>query len=148
VIFFVITTVTEKVTEMKCGRRPLGRKAMTAAERQARRRKRLREAAKAEAARLEDERLRGGRRLYQPPHGYGKAKGQLQAEGHCFVRVPDDLGREFGGVFVDGASVSSNEVIALAALPPSERKQRLAEQRCAPRILFAARSRTTCAICG
>jgi hypothetical protein len=104
----------------KRGRPPPGRKAMTAAERQARRRKRVREA---ETARLaQDEPL--ARRPYQPPHGYPLAKERLLAEGHRFERARHEFGFE-EGVFVDGAFLSSDEVIALAALPPSERQRRL-----------------------
>ena len=78
---------------MKRGRPPIGKKAMTDAQRQARWRKRKLETA------LEGQR-RAGR---QPPYGYGKAKETLLAEGHKFTRVHDSFGEEFGGVFVDGA---------------------------------------------
>jgi hypothetical protein len=109
----------------KRGRPPIGRKAMTPAERQARRRKRLREA---EAAR------RKGRdpswRAYQPPHGYVVAKEQLIREGHEFERVRREFGFE-EGVFVDGAFMGTFDVIELARLPTRERQQNLAEQRLA-----------------
>ena len=82
---------------------------MTAAQRQARRRKRLR---KAKDARLQ--------RAYQPPHGYGRAKSQLLAQGHCFERARREFGFE-EGVFVDGAFLGTLEVIRLAELPPQER---------------------------
>jgi hypothetical protein len=112
----------------KRGRRPIGRKAMTAAERQARRRQRLREDANA----VEQERLAREQplaSLYQPPpHGYPKAKAELLGRGHTFERAR----REFGfkeGVFVDGAWLDSRAVIAYAALSPAECEQRLAEAR-------------------
>jgi hypothetical protein len=95
---------------------------MTAAQRQARRRRKLREAAK---LKLEQPL---GRRLYQPLPGYGLAKEQLIAAGHCFERARREAGFE-EGVFVDGALLSSSEVIAFAELPLQERRRRLAEQR-------------------
>jgi hypothetical protein len=95
---------------------------MTAAERQSRRRQRLRKAKAGQEAKA------GKRRAYQPPHGYGKAKGHLLAAGHCFERARREFGFE-GGTFIDGAFVGSDEVIALAAKPPLERKQWLAERR-------------------
>jgi hypothetical protein len=97
---------------------------MTAAERQARRRQRVREA---EAARQREKRGLAAR-PYQPPHGYGKAKEQLIAAGHCFERARHDFGFE-EGTFLDGAFLGSHEVMALAPLPPPERKRRLAEIR-------------------
>jgi hypothetical protein len=98
---------------------------MTAAERQARRRTRLREA---EAERLRQQRQEPPRRRYQPPHGYGRAKEQLIAQGRCFERARREFGFE-EGVFIDGAFCGSSEVIALADLPPREQQQWLAERR-------------------
>ena len=102
------------------GRPPIGRRAMTAAERQARWRKRLR---KAEAERQQPE-----RRAYQPPHGYERAKAQLLAQGHHIERARREYGFE-EGVFVDGAFLDTLMVIQLAELPPQERQRRLAEGR-------------------
>jgi hypothetical protein len=109
----------------KRGRPPLGRKAMTAAERQARRRERLREA---ENARRREQGQPLAHRPSQPPHGYGRAKEQLIAEGHHFERARREFGFE-EGTFVDGAYLGSSDVIDLAALPLEERQQRLAEAR-------------------
>jgi hypothetical protein len=39
------------------------------------------------------------------------------------------MGEEFGGTFVDGAYLSTHEVIELAELPPRERQQRIDEAR-------------------
>jgi hypothetical protein len=97
---------------------------MTAAQKQARYRKRLKEAAKKRAAELAAARL-----LYQPPVGYSRAKQRLIEAGHQFKRIHDAFGREFGGVFVDGAYMATLEVIALADMAPGERKQRLAKAR-------------------
>jgi hypothetical protein len=117
--------VTERVTKRrKRGRPPVYRTAMTAAERQARRREKLRKAAQQAAAEA------GAYRAYQPPHGYGKAKATLQAHGHHFERARREFGFE-EGVFVDGAFLGTDEVIALAKLPKAEREQRLAEHRLA-----------------
>jgi hypothetical protein len=109
----------------RLGRPPIGRKAMTGAQRQARHREKLRQ------KQAERRRLQAGKsaRAYQPPHGYQQAKDKLIAQGHVFTRVHDDLGREFGGVFVDGAYVSTHEVITLAELSAQERRQRLTEER-------------------
>jgi hypothetical protein len=111
---------------MKRGRKPLGRKAMTAAERQAKRRKRLRREAAVKAAAERGEWL--SPHPYQPPHGYPKAKEKLIAEGHSFQRARREWGFE-EGVFVDGAYLGAGEVITLADLQPAEREQRLAERR-------------------
>ena len=104
---------------MKRGRPPIGKKAMTAAQRQARWRRRKLETA-----------LEGQHRAnLQPPYGYRMAKETLIKEGHKFTRVHDSFGEEFGGVFVDGAYLSTLDVIALAKLSPPECKQQLAEAR-------------------
>jgi hypothetical protein len=101
---------------------------MTAAERQARRRRQLREVAKAvERALLEREQPLASR-LFQPPHGYGKAKALLRAQGHHFEWARREWGFE-EGTFVDGAFLGSGEVVALADLAPAERQERLAETR-------------------
>jgi hypothetical protein len=92
---------------------------MTGAERQARHRQRV-AAAKREAA------LR--RQPYQPPHGYAKAKDALLAAGHVFERARREFGFE-EGVFVDGALLSSHEVIALAELAAAERQRWLDAKR-------------------
>jgi hypothetical protein len=105
------------------------RKAMTNAVRQAKYRKRKKAAALAAAKRAAEE--AGARRAYQPPYGYNAAKGKLKAAGHTFLRVHEDFGREFGGVFVDGAYVGSHEVIELADLSAQERKARLDAARTA-----------------
>jgi hypothetical protein len=101
---------------------------MTAAERQARRRRRLR----AEARAAERERLARddpfGRRVSQPPHGYARAKEVLMAAGHVFERARREAGFE-EGLFVDGAFLSTDEVIGLAGLSARERRDRLAELR-------------------
>src|SRR6516225_1071610 len=94
------------------GRPPLGRRPMTAAQRQARRRERLRK------AKAEREAQEGKRRAYQPPYGYNRAKEQLINAGHHFQRARREFGFE-EGVFVDGAFISSYEVIALAELAPA-----------------------------
>ena len=111
----------------KRGRKPVGRKAMTPAQRKAKQRQREREAAEL-AARVAQER-EGKRTAYRPPIGYNDAKGKLKAAGHQFVRVHEDFGREWGGVFIDGAYMDTFAVIALADMSPAERKQRLAETR-------------------
>jgi hypothetical protein len=113
---------------LKRGRPPLGRKAMTAAQRQARRRAKLRQKIAQEQQHHQE--MRGIRRLYQPPTGYGRAKEQLTAQGHEFERARRDFGFE-EGVFVDGAFLDSTEVIELAAMPLKERQQRLAARRLA-----------------
>jgi hypothetical protein len=110
----------------KRGPRPLGRRAMTPAERQARRRQRLRELARLRE--LEQHEARGEHRLYQPPPGYGKAKSLLQSQGHHFERERRDFGFE-EGVFVDGALLGTDEVIEIAKLTAHERQQWLGEQR-------------------
>jgi hypothetical protein len=120
-----IRPVTKVVTKKRRGRPPIGRKALTAAQKQARYRQRLKEAAKQRAEEL----LRGQRRLHQPPYGYAKAKQKLIEAGHQFNRVNDGQGREFGGTFVDGAYVTTHEVIVLADMTLTERKQRLDEAR-------------------
>jgi hypothetical protein len=97
--------VTERITKMKPrkrGRHPLGRKAMTAAERQP--------------------------RPYQTAHGYEKAKAELQTLGHRFEHARREFGFE-EGVFVDGALINSLAVIELAKLSPGDRQQQLAEAR-------------------
>jgi hypothetical protein len=120
-----LSAATKSVTKKhRRGRPPLGRKAMTNAQRQARHRQRLKEAAKQRAEEL----LRGQRRPSQPPYGYNKAKAQLQAAGHRFETARRDLGFE-EGTFVDGAFLGSHEVLALADMPPRERQQLLAEVR-------------------
>jgi hypothetical protein len=106
---------------LKRGRPPIGRKAMTAAERQARWRKRLLQ--EAEAARQQPE-----RRADQPPYGYERAKAQLLTEGRHFERARREFGFE-EGVFVDGAFLGTPTVIRLAELPPQERQRLLAEGR-------------------
>jgi hypothetical protein len=105
------------------GRPPLGRKAMTDAERQAKRRVRIKHEAK-----LAKELQTGRPPLFQPPHGYPKAKEQLQKAGHEFWRARREWGHE-EGVFVDGAFVSSRDVIMLADMPEAERQQWLDQQR-------------------
>jgi hypothetical protein len=108
----------------KRGRPPLGRKAMTAAERQAQRRQRLREAARKQR----EERQLGRRRAFQPAHGYGQSKALRRAQGHHFERAREEFGFE-GGVFVDGAFLDTWAVVELAKLDPRERQQRLAKVR-------------------
>ena len=98
---------------------------MTAAERQAKRRQRLRKEAEI-ARRMEGPRRSGEVRPYV--HGYPQAKQKMLAEGHTFERCRREWGFE-EGVFVDGACVWSGEVVNLADLPLSERKQVLAERR-------------------
>jgi hypothetical protein len=108
--------ITKGVTKMrKRGRPPIHRKAMTAAQRQARRREKLRRIAREEAAKASE------RQAYRPPHGYGNAKQTLIDKGHCFVRAKREYGFE-EGVFVDGAYLGSQEVIELAEI--SQRKDR------------------------
>jgi hypothetical protein len=97
------------VAARKRGGRPIGRRAMTAAQRQARRRRRLREAAR---PRQQEQQQEVARRAYQPPYGYGQAKAQLQAQGHHFERTRREFRFE-EGVFVDGAFLGSHEVIEL-----------------------------------
>jgi hypothetical protein len=109
----------------KRGRPPIGRKAMTDAERQARRRQKLRKAAEATARMMAESKLR---RAYQPPYGYAQAKQRLQAQGHRFVRARREFGFE-EGTFIDGAYMDSHEVIILAELPPAEQEQLLAKRR-------------------
>ena len=109
------------------GRPPIHRKAMTAAERQARRRQRLKEIAR----QRQQEQME--RRAYQPPRGYGRAKEQMIKEGHQFERARREFGFE-EGVFVDGAFLGTSEVIDLATLPLQQRQQRIAEHRRARRI--------------
>jgi hypothetical protein len=106
----------------KRGRRPIGRNAMTDAQRQARRRQRLRQQKKEQAAAV------GARRRYHASHGYLQAKTKLLAKGHRFERTRREWGYE-EGVFVDGALLRSEAVVALAALPPRERQKQLAENR-------------------
>jgi hypothetical protein len=101
----------------KRGRPPIGRKAMTDAQRQARRRAKLKQIA-----------LERKQRRYQPPPGYGAAKRQLRVGGHQFEWARRDRGFE-EGVFVDGAFLGSRQVIELAGPPPQERDPWLAEQR-------------------
>jgi hypothetical protein len=106
-----------KPVTKKRGRPPLGRKAMTAAQRQAKRRGILRTKA----------RRAQGRRPYQPHPDYPDAKTQMRTE-HTFLSARREFGHEWG-VFVDGALLSTQEVIELANLPRAERFQRLAEER-------------------
>ena len=106
----------------KRGRPPIGRKAMTPAQRQAKRRAKLRQEAK-----LVKE-LREGRPTYEPPPGYNKAKEKLRAEGHEFERARAAAGFEFG-VFVDGAFVFSSDVITMAEMPRKERERFLDQER-------------------
>jgi hypothetical protein len=123
---FRAATITERVTKMqkpKRGRPPIGRKAMTAAQRQAKRRAKLRQEAK-----LAKERRDGRPAAYQPPHGYNPAKQKLQVEGHVFERARREAGFE-EGVFVDGAFVGSREVITMAAMPKKERERFLDQER-------------------
>jgi hypothetical protein len=96
---------------------------MTQAQRQARYRERRKQAAKEAVAAFEK------RRAFQPPHGYAKAKQQLIEAGHQFVRIHDGHGREFGGVFVDGAYLMTTQVVAMASMSITERKRLLAEAR-------------------
>jgi hypothetical protein len=58
-----------------------------------------------------------------------KAKETLLAAGHCFERARHEFGFE-EGVFLDGAFLSSADVIAMADISPHERKERLAKARC------------------
>jgi hypothetical protein len=85
---------------------------MTAAERQARHR----------------QKVKGERRQYQPPPGYYEAKAKLSAQGHGFERARREWGFE-EGVFVDGAFLSSLEVIELAKLPVLAAAARIAAKR-------------------
>ena len=71
------------------GRPPIRRKAMTPAQRQARHREKLRRLAKEETAAAMI-----GRRLYQPPHGHGRAKERLLGVGHTFERARSEFGFE------------------------------------------------------
>jgi hypothetical protein len=71
---------------------PIGRKAMTPAERLARRRARLQEAARQQ---LLGERQAAGIGTCQPPKGYGAAA-KLQAQGHVFERARSEAGFEEG----------------------------------------------------
>jgi hypothetical protein len=91
---------------------------MTVAERQARRRKRLRTA---EAIKRHEA---GERRPFQPPYGYTKAKQALIAGGYAFKRARRDWGFE-ESVIVDGAYVSTHEVIALAGMATPEIEEHL-----------------------
>ena len=113
----------------KRGRPPLGRKAMTGAQRQARylatRRKRL---AYLERLKCEEQ---NGRRMsgdYQPAAGYSLARGQLKADGHQFERARREWGFE-EGVFIDGAFMDSYEVVQLSKLPADARKKQIVERR-------------------
>jgi hypothetical protein len=117
--------ITERVTKMrrKRGRPPIHKKAMTAAERQARRREKVRREEKERRYRLGDH----GDAL-RPPYGYQAAKDQMIHEGHVFERTRREWGFE-EGVFVDGAMLSGSEIIKLAKLPIAERKSRIAEAR-------------------
>ena len=115
--------ITERVAnaEPKRGRPPIGHKAMTPAQRQAKRRAKLRQEAK-----LVKE-LREGRPTYQPPPGYNKAEEKLRAEG------TNSSGRgqrraSFGD-FVDGAFVFSSDVITMAEMPRKERERFLDQER-------------------
>lgn len=105
------------------GRPPLGRRAMTDAERQAKRRERLRKEAK-----HSDTYVRAVGEVRPPPHGYHKAKQQLREQGHHFERTRREWGFEFG-IFVDGAFVSSDDVIMLADMSKPERQQWLDAKR-------------------
>ncbi len=105
----------------KRGRPPLNRRAMTPAQRQAKHRKKLREAARALHAQAEG-------RAYLPPTGYGRAKQQLQDQGHHFTRARREWGFE-EGTFVDGVFTSTHHVIDLAKLPAHECRQRIEEDR-------------------
>ena len=116
--------VTKNVTE-KRGCKPIGRKAMTPAERQAKRRAKLREEARKALIAF---RQAQGVGTCQPPHGYAKAKQTLQMEGRVFERARRDWGFE-DGVFVDGAFISSHEVIRLADTAPADVDRVLADRR-------------------
>jgi hypothetical protein len=119
--------VTKSVAKKRTRGRPLiGRKAMTAAQRQARYRQRIRDAQG--AARKCAEELAGKHRPQQPPYGHAKAMGQLQAASHHFERARREFGFE-EGVFVDGAFLGSHEVIELAKMSLSDRKQYIGEKR-------------------
>jgi hypothetical protein len=96
----------------KRGRPPIHRKAMTAAQRQARHRLKV----------------KGQRQRYQPPPGYYDAKAKLIEQRHEFERARREWGHE-EGVFVDGAFMSSNEVIRLSKLSGSEARIRIAQIR-------------------
>jgi hypothetical protein len=114
-----------KKKQRKRGRPPLGRRAMTDAERQAKQRQKRRTLAR---QRLVELKQAAGIGTYQPPKGYRRAKETLIKLGHAFERARREWGFE-EGVFVDGAFVSSHEVIALADLPSSERRQLLEQAR-------------------
>ncbi len=107
----------------KRGRPPIGRKAMTAAQRQAKRRAKLRQAAK-----LAQELREGRPPPYQPPHGYNPAKEKLLKEGHVFERARREAGFE-QGVFVDGAFLDSRNVVEMAKMPKAERERFLEQAR-------------------
>ena len=109
----------------KRGRPPIGKKAMTPAQRQARRRAKLAEAAKRQRWQQDGRRPNG---LGYLPLGYNPATQQMQHEGHDFERARSEFGFE-EGVFVDGASVGTLEVIELAKLPVKERRTRITERR-------------------
>jgi hypothetical protein len=118
----VFVTITKR---RKRGRPPIGRKAMTAAQRQARRRAKLREIARQRLLEAEEA---AGIWAHRPPKGYQAAKQKLQALGHHFERTRREWGFE-SGIFVDGALVDSRTVIALADLPAEERHRILDEAR-------------------
>jgi hypothetical protein len=107
-----------KVRKRKRGRPPLGRKAMTPAERQARRRQKLRQLAGLPAY--------PGATLPHP--GYREAKRKMIDEGHVFIRTRREWGDEFG-VFVDGALMDSSDVVRLAAEAKWQRELSLAARR-------------------
>jgi hypothetical protein len=94
---------------------------MTDAQRQARHRQHVKEAAKQAAAAAG----RGG--PTSPPARLPKGQGKA-ALGGAASSAPREFGFE-EGAFVDGALVSSYEVIALVEMSPPKRKERLDEAR-------------------
>jgi hypothetical protein len=112
---------------MKRGRRPIHRKAMTAAERQARHRAKLRKIAN-DARKRSDEYKRALGEVRLPPYGYNKVKAKLQTEGHDFERARREFGFE-EGLFLDGALMTAHDVMALAEMSRPERLEEIAKTR-------------------
>ena len=83
-----------------------------------------------DALKHSDEYKRAPGEVRLPPHGYNKAKAKLQAEDHHFERARREFGFEFG-VFVDGALMEADSVMALAEMLPQDRLQWIARERLA-----------------
>jgi hypothetical protein len=100
----VIDPITELVTKMtRRGRPPIHRKAMTAAQRQARRREKLKKLAK--IAHPPKKKMGEPSR---PPVGYGRVKHEMMAQGHQFEAARREFGFE-EGLFLDGALVDGGK---------------------------------------